>query len=67
MTTILVDHNIEGQALLLMATLQIEGWAAQRDLRIVMFRDVGLSVNSTKREVWRRTQQEHVSILNSAD
>lgn len=63
MTTILVDHNIEGQALLLMATLQTEGWASLLDLRMVMFRDVGLALNSTDRIVWRRAQQEHMLLL----
>ena len=31
--SVLVDHNIEGQALLLLGTLQAQSWATLLDLR----------------------------------
>jgi hypothetical protein len=39
MTTILVDHNIEGHAALLSATVSSEGWAALLSIQFVTFED----------------------------
>src|SRR5690349_25153150 len=53
MMSVLVDHNLEGQALLLLGTLQAQSWATLLDLRFPRLADVGLSEASTDREVWR--------------
>lgn len=53
MITILVDHNIEGQALLLSGTLDMHGWLDLAQIQFTYLRDVGLPVESTDREVWR--------------
>jgi hypothetical protein len=39
--TVLADHNLEGQAVLLWGTLAAEGWLALPPLRLVMFHEVG--------------------------
>ena len=49
--TILVDHNLKGQALLLWGTLAAEGWFTLLPLRLATFEEVGLPVNSSDRAV----------------
>jgi hypothetical protein len=49
MITILADHNIEGQALLLWGTLGAAGWLELIPLRLVRFAEVGLPHTSTDR------------------
>jgi len=49
--TILVDHNMRGQAILLWGTLAAEGWLDLLPLRLATFADVGLPVESTDRAV----------------
>lgn len=61
--TVLVDHNLKGQALLLWGTLAAEGWFALLSLRLVTFEDVGLPVNSSDRAVWRFAQANRMLLL----
>jgi len=65
MTTILVDHNIEGQAALLWDTLIEEGWLEVFSLRFVKFDQVGLSYKSNDREVWRFAQKHKMIMLTA--
>jgi len=65
MTTILVDHNIEGQAVLLWDTLVEEGWLEVFSLRFVKFDQVGLSYKSNDREVWRFAQKHKMIMLTA--
>jgi hypothetical protein len=62
-TTILVDHNIEGQAVLLQGTLASAGWLDFAPLRVVTFREVGLAFDSTDRDVWRFAQAQRMLLL----
>jgi len=63
MTTILVDHDIEGQAILLWARISAEGWHELLSLRIVLFDDVGLPTDSSDRDVWRFAQHNEMVLL----
>ena len=65
MLTLLVDHNIEGHAMLLWGTLTAEGWPALMALRMVTFPQVGLSYASSDREVWRFAQAQHMLLLTA--
>lgn len=65
MTTILVDHDIEGQAALLWQTLQDQGWPALFPLSFVTLADVGLSEDSTDREVWGFVQARQMLLLTN--
>jgi hypothetical protein len=56
MLTILVDHNIEGQAMLLVGTLSTEGWLDLVPLRMMTFAQAGLPSDSSDREVWHFAQ-----------
>jgi len=61
--TILVDHNMKGQALLLWGTLAAEGWFDLLSLRLVTFADVGLPVHSNDHMVWRFVQTHRMILL----
>lgn len=65
MLTILVDHNIEGQAMLLWGTLTAEGWPELLALRLLTFPQVGLPYNSSDREVWRFVQAQQMLLLTA--
>lgn len=61
--TVLADHNLEGQAILLWGTLAAEGWLEILPLHLVTFRDVALPADSSDREVWRYAQAHHLILL----
>lgn len=63
MITILADHNIEGQSLLLWGTLGAAGWLELIPLRLVRFIEVGLPFTSSDREVWRFAQAHQMYLL----
>lgn len=65
MITILADHNMEGQAALLMRTLLTEGWADLLDLHVARMADIGLPANSPDRQVWRFAQAHQMLILTA--
>jgi hypothetical protein len=61
--TVLADHNLEGQAVLLWGTLASEGWLTLQPLRLVMLHEVGLPADSTDRDVWRYAQTHQMVLL----
>lgn len=63
MTTVLVDHNMEGQATLLWGTLATDGWLDLVSLRLATFTEVGLPVISSDRVVWRFVQAQRMLLL----
>lgn len=65
MITILVDHNIEGQAIILWGAISAEGWLELLPLRLVTFAQVGLPPDSSDREVWRFAQSNGMILLTS--
>lgn len=60
---ILVDHNIEGGAALLFATLQENGWVEFLDLSFVYFPQTPLDASSDDITVWRYAQAQHALLL----
>lgn len=65
MTTILVDHNMEGQADLLFDMLRVQGWADLLDIHFARFSDIGLDKAATDRAVWRHTQAQRMVLLTA--
>ena len=65
MLTLLVDHNIEGHALLLWETLEAEGWSDLLPIQLATFVEVGLPYNSTDRVVWRFAQAMQMLLLTA--
>jgi hypothetical protein len=63
--TILVDHNIEGYALDLLAVLAKEGWLEIVDISILTFVEAGLPYNSSDRTVWRFAQANGMILLTN--
>ncbi len=63
MNSILVDHNLEGQASLLWGTFVTEGWLELTGFRLVTFSDVGLPFDASDRQVWRYVQQHRMLLL----
>ena len=61
--TVLADHNLEGQALLLWGALAAEGWLQLLPLRLVTFPEVGLAYDASDREVWRFAQDRQMVLL----
>jgi F420-dependent methylenetetrahydromethanopterin dehydrogenase len=65
MISVLVDHNIEGQALLLQGYLAAEGWLTLLPMRFLTLTQVSLSIESTDREVWRFVQEQEMVLLTA--
>lgn len=65
MITILVDHNIEGQASLLAGTLGEQGWLEFLPMSFVRLTEVGLPSESSDREVWRFAQANQMFLLTN--
>ncbi len=63
MLTLLVDHNMEGQAVWLWDTILKIELPDIIDMRMVMFADIGLPENSNDRAVWRFAQKNHMILL----
>lgn len=63
MITILIDHNMEGQATLLGGTLVTEGWLDLVPMRLVTFAEGGLPFASSDRSVWRFIQAQQMLLL----
>jgi hypothetical protein len=65
MIVVLVDHNMEGHAVLLWGALAAEGWLDLVSLRLMTFREVGLPFDSDDRTVWRFVQQQQMLLLTN--
>ena len=66
MITVLVDHNIEGQAAILQTALVSEGWIELAVLRIVSFKELYLPFETSDLEVWEFAQA-HAMVLLTAN
>jgi predicted nuclease of predicted toxin-antitoxin system len=62
-TSILADHNVEGQAELLLGVIAAAGWLELVPIRLVTFADVGLRVDSSDRVIWRFAQERDLLLL----
>lgn len=63
MLTVLVDHNIEGQATLLWQTILTEKWTELLPMQFVTFSEVNLPIDSNDRQVWRFAQANRMLLL----
>lgn len=61
--TILVDHNMEGQAALLWESMVASGWLALLPVRLTTFAQVGLAIEASDRAVWRFAQARSMLLL----
>jgi len=63
MIKILIDHNIEGQAIMLLGILTSQGWQEVLPIAFVLFSDVRLPYESNDRVVWRYAQENGMIFL----
>jgi hypothetical protein len=60
---VLLDHHMKKQGILLWATMGSEGWLKLLDIPMFTFTDVGLSIDSNDRDVWRFAQAKELLLL----
>lgn len=65
MTTILLDHDSEGERERLLGALRKLGWLSLVPIEIVTFAEVGLNRKSNDREVWRFAQARRMLLLTN--
>jgi hypothetical protein len=61
----LVDHNFKGHARILLGSITSQGWLDFVPIRFVMFEEVGLSIDSNDRVVWRLAQENRMILLTA--
>ena len=61
----LVDHNLEGHALLLSGSLTNQGWTDLFAIRFVLLEEMNLAVTSNDRVVWRFAQSSQMILLTA--
>jgi Domain of unknown function (DUF5615) len=61
----LVDYNLDGYALIFLGLLAKSGWQELLSIQFVTFREVGLSMASSDRVVWRYAQEHQMLILTA--
>jgi predicted nuclease of predicted toxin-antitoxin system len=61
----LVDHNFKGHARVLLGSIASQGWLDFVQIRFVMFEEVGLSIDSSDRVVWRLAQENQMILLTA--
>ncbi|NER00983.1 MAG: ACP S-malonyltransferase [Cyanothece sp. SIO2G6] len=61
----LVDHNFKGHARILLGSIASQGWLDLVPIRFVMFEEIGLSIDSSDRVVWRVAQENQMMLLTA--
>jgi len=61
----LIDHNFKGHARILLGSIAGQGWLDVVPIRFVMFEEVGLSIDSNDRVVWRVAQKNQMILLTA--
>jgi len=61
----LIDHNIEGQSLMLFGSITSEGWLDVLSIRFVSFDEVDLPITSSDRVVWKFAQENQMILLTA--
>ncbi|MBP0021801.1 MAG: DUF5615 family PIN-like protein [Cyanobacteria bacterium SBLK] len=61
----LIDHNLEGHAVILLGCLASQGWLDFVDIRFVNFAEIGLSIKSSDRLVWQIAQENNIILLTA--
>lgn len=61
----LVDHNLKGHARVLLGSIASQGWLDSVPIRFVTFEELGLSIDSSDRVVWRLAQENQMILLTA--
>jgi len=62
---VLVDHNLKGHSLILLGSIASQGWLDSVPIRFVTFEEIGLSIDSNDRVVWRLAQENQMILLTA--
>ncbi|MGK7891149.1 MAG: ACP S-malonyltransferase [Leptolyngbyaceae cyanobacterium] len=62
---VLIDHNLEGHAAILMGMLTQQGWADLIPIHIFTFKDIDLPIDSSDRVVWQLVQAQQMVLLTA--
>jgi len=61
----LIDHNLEGHALILLGNIANQGWLELIPIRFVTFKEMELSIDSSDRMVWRIAQANQMILMTA--
>jgi hypothetical protein len=61
----LVDHNLEGHALLLLGSITSLGWLDFLPVQFCTFTEIKLAITSNDRVVWRFAQKNQMVLLTA--
>ena len=61
----LIDHNLGGHAEILLGNIAGQGWLELLPIRLVTFKEMNLSIDSTDRIVWRIAQSNQMILLTA--
>lgn len=59
----LIDHNLEGHALILLGNITAECWLDLLPIRFITFEEVKMPINSNDHIVWRFAQENQMILL----
>ncbi len=61
----LIDHNLEGHALILLGNIANQGWLELLPIRFVTFKEIELSIGSSDRTVWQVAQANQMILMTA--
>ncbi|NJL88657.1 MAG: DUF5615 family PIN-like protein [Coleofasciculaceae cyanobacterium SM2_1_6] len=61
----LVDYNLSGYAVVFLGILTKRGWLEFFSIQFLTFREIGLSMDSSDREVWNYAQVNQMIIITA--
>jgi len=62
---LLIDHNLEGHALILLGNIANQGWLELLAIRFVTFKEMEWSIDSNDRTVWRVAQANQMILMTA--
>lgn len=62
---LLIDHNLEGHALILLGNIANQGWLELLPINFVTFKEIDLSIDSSDRTVWRIAQANQMILMTA--
>lgn len=64
-TTILLDHDLEGQAVFLEAALRETAWDQDLHIEFIRLRDINLPQDCTDEVIWTYVQQKRLLLITN--
>jgi hypothetical protein len=61
----LIDHNLNGHAIIFFGSIANQGWLDTIPIRFVTFAQMELPINSDDRVVWRLAQENQMILLTA--